>query len=408
MANIVVMPKLGFDMAEGKLVKWVVAENEPIKKGDVLAEIETDKATLEVESSFSGIVYKYLAAEGDSLPIGEPIAVIADQGEVVNLDDLIGIREDEKVAKEPEASTHEGAPEIAVNAVTSRDEAIIKASPVAKRIAAENNLNLSLLEGSGPGGRIVKRDVEKAIDMGVSQMKESDKAKIISGKDAVFKVSKLRAAIGKRMQQSRRDIPHFYITVSYDVAELLKTRKQMNEELAKEERISVNDFIIRASALALRDYPNLNASISGTEITRHGDINIGIAVAVENGLLTVVIRNADQKPLLQISKEASGIILRVKSGKVRTQDIEGSTFTISNLGMFDVEDFVAIINPPEAAILAVGSAKEVPVVKDGELGIGSRMKATLSADHRVTDGAEAAQFMQHLRLFLEQPWRLFA
>ena len=172
--------------------------------------------------------------------------------------------------------------------------------------------------------------------------------------------------------------------------------------------MSVNDFIIRAVALALRDFPNLNASLTGSTITRHGDINVGVAVAVENGLLTVVVRNADQKPLKQISQEANAMISRVKDGKVKNEDIEGSTITISNLGMFDVEDFVAIINPPEAAILAVGSAKEIPVVVNGELEIGWRMKVTISADHRITDGAEAAKFMQHLAQFLEQPWRLFA
>jgi pyruvate dehydrogenase E2 component (dihydrolipoamide acetyltransferase) len=224
----------------------------------------------------------------------------------------------------------------------------------------------------------------------------------------LIKISNLREAIGKRMQASRREVPHFYITTSYDIAEMLRTRQQMNEGLPKEDRISLNDFIIRASALALRAYPNLNASISGTEITHHGDINIGVAVAVENGLLTVVVRNADQKNLHQISLEAREVIDRVRSGKVRPADIQGSTFTISNLGMYDVEEFVAIINPPEAAILAIGSANEVPIVVDGEVAVGSRMKITLSADHRITDGAEAAQFMQHLKLYIEQPWRLFA
>jgi len=218
----------------------------------------------------------------------------------------------------------------------------------------------------------------------------------------------LRKAIGARLTESRQTVPHFYITSMYDVAELLKTRKQLNHGLPEDQRVSVNDFIIRAVALALRDFPNLNASLTGSTITRHGDINVGVAVAVENGLLTVVVRNADQKPLKQISQEANAMISRVKDGKVKNEDIEGSTITISNLGMFDVEDFVAIINPPEAAILAVGSAKEIPVVVNGELEIGWRMKVTISADHRITDGAEAAKFMQHLAQFLEQPWRLFA
>ena len=226
--------------------------------------------------------------------------------------------------------------------------------------------------------------------------------------DETIQISNLRSAIGKRLTESRQTIPHFYVTSIYDVGELLKTRKQLNEGLPDDRRVSVNDFIIRATALALREYPNLNASLSGNTLTRHADIHIGVAVAVENGLLTVVVRNADQKPLTQISAEANEMIQRVKSGKVKNEDIEGSTFTISNLGMYNVEDFVAIINPPEAAILAVGSAMEIPVAVNGKLEIGWRMKATISADHRITDGAEAAQFMQRLALYLEQPWRLFA
>jgi len=356
------------------------------------------------------MVHKHLAAEGDALPVGTPIAVIAQEGESVNLDDLLGSSAEGAVEKEikPDKSAPFQEPGSKKEQGTMGQDLSIKASPVAKRIAEENNLDLSLIKGSGPGGRIVKRDVQHVIESGTAGSDKPVHDEFNFRKDESFTISNLREAIGKRMQASRREIPHFYITVSYDIAEMLKTRKQMNDGLSKEDRISVNDFIIRASALALRDYPNLNASISEKEVTHHGDINIGVAVAVDNGLLTVVIRNADQKSLKHISGEAKQIIQRVKSGKVRTKDIQGSTFTISNLGMFDVEDFVAIINPPEAAILAVGSAREVPVVVDGELAIGSRMKATLSADHRITDGAEAAQFMQHLKLYLEQSWRLFA
>lgn len=423
MANIIEMPKLGFDMAEGTLVKWVKSEQDKVEKGEVLAEIETDKATVEVESSFTGVLRKQLAEEGEALPVGSPIAVIADEGEDVDLDALLekteaGEKEKEEKKEGEKKEKKEKAEEETVagkefdkktkeEEEKGSEEEFIKASPVAKRIAEEESLDISKLEGSGPGGRIVKRDVEKAIEEGIPE-KKPEKAKITPGKEETFEVSKLRAAIGKRMQGSWQEIPHFFITTEYDVGEMLKTRKQLNKELPDEDKVSVNDFVIRAAALALREYPNLNASISGTELTRHGDIHIGVAVAVQNGLLTVVVRNADQKPIKQISEEARGMIQRVKEGKVRNEDIEGSTFTISNLGMFRVEDFVAIINPPEAAILAVGTAKEVPIVEDGELGIGWRMKCTISADHRITDGAEAAEFMQHLSLFLEQPWRLFA
>ena len=411
MANIVEMPKLGFDMAEGTLAKWVKSEKDPVEKGDILAEIETDKATVEVESAFGGIVYKQLITEGTAVPIGTPIAVVAEKGEEVDLDTLVGksAAEPAQAEPEPEPDQQRAIHASAQPAASDEESEIIKASPIAKRIAKEKGISLANITGTGPGGRIVKRDLEKAEKSPSSQPYAGKaKASIQTGVDEEIQVSNLRKMIGERLTESRQTVPHFYITSMYDVAELLKTRKQLNKELPDEQRVSVNDFIIRAAALALRDFPNLNASLSGTTLKRHGDIHIGVAVAVDNGLLTVVVRNADQKPLTQISQEANEMIRRVKAGKVRNDDIEGSTFTISNLGMYNVEDFVAIINPPEAAILAVGSAKQIPVAIDGELDIGWRMKATISADHRITDGAEAAEFMQHLALFLEQPWRLFA
>lgn len=412
MANIVEMPKLGFDMAEGTLSKWVKSEKDAVEKGEILAEIETDKATVEVESSFTGIVHKHLVAEGTAVPVGTPIAVVADEGEQVDLDALVASSDAEpaQAKEEQEEPQSKASPKTAEPEASSDGESdFIKASPVAKRIAEDKGISLAAISGTGPGGRIVKRDVEKAAQsQGSAASVSTPRVQVKPGVDEQVKISNLRKAIGSRLTESRQTVPHFYITSMYDVAELLKTRKQLNAELPDDQRVSVNDFIIRAVALALRDYPNLNASLSGETLTRHGDINIGNAVAVENGLLTVVVRNADQKPLTQISQEVNGMVSRVKAGKVKNEDIEGSTFTISNLGMYNVEDFVAIINPPEAAILAIGSAKETPVVVDGELGIGWRMKATISADHRITDGAEAAEFMQHLGLFLEQPWRLFA
>jgi len=410
MANIVEMPKLGFDMAEGTLAKWVKSENDQVEKGEVLAEIETDKATVEVESSFGGIVHKHLIAEGTAVPVGTPIAVVAEEGEQVDIDALVADAEESKTeTKEKSENSTLPKKQPEPQKQEPPQDKMIKASPVAKRIAEEEGISLSSVKGTGPGGRIVKRDVEKALQTGASAKRANKpKATVKPGVDEQVPLSNLRKAIGSRMAESRQTVPHFFITSMYDVAELLKTRKQMNSGLPEDEHVSVNDFIIRAVALALRDYPNLNASLNGDQLTRHGDIHIGNAVAVENGLLTVVVRNADQKPLTQISAEANQMIQRVKAGKVRNEDIEGSTFTISNLGMYAVEDFVAIINPPEAAILAIGSAKETPVVVDGELDIGLRMKATISADHRITDGAEAAEFMQHLAQFLEQPWRLFA
>jgi len=216
-------------------------------------------------------------------------------------------------------------------------------------------------------------------------------------------VDRLRAAIGRRMVESKQQVPHFYVTHACRVDELMSLRKKINSTLPEGEKISVNDFLIKAAGLALRRYPNLNASLNGDVILRHGDVNVGVAVAVPGGLLTVVNRNTDQKPLRVISREVREMVTRARDGKVRPDDIEGSTFSISNLGMFDVDSFVAIINPPEAAILAVGSVQEVPVVEDGQIKPGMVLKITLSADHRITDGAEAAQFLQAMAEYLENP-----
>jgi len=411
MANIVEMPKLGFDMAEGTLVSWIAEEGQDITKGDVLADIETDKATVQVESSFTGIVHKHLVEENKTIPIGTPIAVIADKGEDVDLEALLkqASKPDKPSSPPPETASAEKQPAPQLQN-TGTDDEFIKASPLAKKIAADAGIKLSSISGTGPEGRIVKRDVEKHLSDSPAPTAKTQSVKtetaIRQGEDQQIPISKLRAAIGRRMVTSHTTIPDFTITYSYDVEALITMRQQMNADRADEEQLSVNDFIVKAVALALRDYPNLNASISEEKIIRHGNINIGNAVAVESGLLTIVVNNADQKSLDQIGHEISTMAGRVRAGKVNPDDIEGSTFTISNLGMFNVHDFTAIINPPEAAILAVASAQETPIIENGNVLIGWRMKATIAADHRITDGAEAAQFMRHLSTFLEQPWRL--
>lgn len=409
MAKIIEMPKLGFDMAEGTLINWIKAEGENIEKGEVLAEIETDKATVQVESTTSGIVFKQLVQANTTLPIGSPIAVITEENEEINIDELL--KSYQVVGETP--APQEDVKEKTVEAVkpeipeeTAKTDVDIKASPIAKAMAKENNINLAAIRGSGPGGRIVKRDIEKALTTQPSPGTLISEAKIIPGQDQRKPISRLRSAIGKRMQESNQNIPSFFITRSYDATDLMKMRRQINDEGIPEKKLSVNDFIVRAAALALRNFPNLNASLTEKEIIQHGNINIGNAVSLENGLITVVVKNADQKSLWQISKETSELAQRAREGKLRNEDVEGSTFTISNLGMYAIEDFVAIINPPEAAILAIGSAKEMPVIVNGQVTTGWRMKTTITADHRITDGAEAAQFMQQLALYLEQPWRL--
>jgi len=438
MAELVTMPKLGFDMAEGTLVRWVKAEGDAVQKGDVIAEIETDKATVEVESSFSGVMYRHLEEEDTALPVNAPIAVIAEEGEEPSdeeIENMIldaggkpkGEKKAKKEAENKKQAKLEQEPEVGEEDDTETEEEDVslaggvRSSPLARRMAEDEGVSLEKIEGSGPQGRVVKKDVEAYLEsMRLEGRAEESEAvgkalqplsTFVVGKvpeDEVVAMSRLRQAIGRRMQDSNQNFPHFYLTREYKTGSLMALRKDINRMLPEEDKVSVNDFIIKAVALGLRQYPNLNASIEDDKhIRRHGHVNIGVAVAVEGGLLTVVVKDADQKPIRQIGREVREMAGRARTGKVKNDDIEGSTFSISNLGMFGIDNFAAIINPPESGILATGTVQDVPVVVDGELAVGSRMKATISADHRVTDGAEAAEFMDVLANYLEEPLRLF-
>jgi pyruvate dehydrogenase E2 component (dihydrolipoyllysine-residue acetyltransferase) len=429
MAETISMPKLGFDMAEGTLVRWVKNEGENVNKGDVLAEIETDKATVEVESSASGIVRKLLVEEGSVVPIGNPIAIVGSPDEKIDeapegkvAEPKAEKKTEEKVGEEiktkPEsredvAPQTQPTPTPVAQAAAPVHEGPVKASPLAKKIARDNNLDLARLQGTGPGGRVIRKDVEAALSSAQpSAVGRQPTAPPIpsvvpvSKEDETIQLTRLRQAIARRMVESTTSVPHFYVTHEYKMDALMALRKQINDYLPENEKLSVNDFILKAVALTLREFPNLNSSYAGDKAIRHGAINIGVAVAVEGGLLTVVNRNTDQLPLRQISADVKRMVAGAREGKVKPTDIEGSTFSISNMGMYDVENFAAIINPPEAGIIAVGSAREVPVVENGELKVGWRMKATISVDHRVSDGAEGAKFMQALATFLENPVRL--
>jgi pyruvate dehydrogenase E2 component (dihydrolipoamide acetyltransferase) len=416
MAEVVSMPKLGFDMAEGTLVRWVISEDESVEKGAVLAEIETDKATIEVESSFSGIVRRHLIEEGTTVPVGDAIAIIGDKDEEIDLDALIG---GEKVVE----TTEEAAPE---QAESKKPEVVgleaaaeaghlpegVRVSPLARRMAEEKGIDLSRVSGSGPHGRIVKADIEAYQEVEPAPIEGLPMATptMVSEiqPDRRVQLSRLRATIGRRMTTSAQNIPHIFVTRVYDMGPVMELRSQINALLQEEEKTSVNDYIVKAVALALREHPSLNASLDEKkgEILQHGQINVGVAVATESGLLTVVSHDSDQKPLRFISAELKAMVSRVRQGKVRPGDIEGSTFTVSNLGMFGVEHFTAIINPPEAAILAIGMVREEPVVVEGDIKPGLRMRTTLSVDHRVSDGADGAQFLQTLAKYLEEPLRL--
>jgi pyruvate dehydrogenase E2 component (dihydrolipoamide acetyltransferase) len=416
MAETINMPKLGFDMAEGLLVRWVKQVGENINKGDVLAEIETDKATVEVESQFTGVVLQHIAEQGTMVPVNAPIAVVGEAGEVIS-DQSSVIGGQSKVEGRKSDAAHQtplaaGSVSQSVAAVSA---GVVKASPLAKKIARDNNVNLSAIQGSGPNGRIVRKDVEAALAGGAKTFDlrpSTPSAPItnyqlpITTEDKVVPTTKLRQAIGRRLVESKTTIPHFYVTHEYKMDALLDIRKQANAFIPDNEKLSVNDFIVKATALTLRQFPNLNAIVKGNEIIQFGHVNVGVAVTVPGGLMTVVVKDADAKSLRQISGEIKDMAGRAREGKVKTEDVDGSTFSTSNLGMYDVEEFIAIINPPEAAILAIGSAKETPVVENGQIKIGSRMKATISVDHRISDGAEAAQFMQALAGFLENPVRM--
>ena len=453
MAETISMPKLGFDMSEGVLVRWVKNEGENINKGDVLAEIETDKATVEVESSAAGVVRKLLASAGDVVPVGAPIAIVGTADEKLEEPQATPQKSEAKAEQKPPPPSETELPKAEQKAETKGEENVpatqaqptaaavtqaestpqpvpsdqtepveataektgpIKASPLAKKIARDNKVDLARVEGSGPGGRIVRKDSEATLASGQPSTVSDQKPKTtsvpsivpVSREDETVQLTKLRQAIARRMTEAKTSIPHFYVTHEYRMDALMGMRKQVNEYLPENEKLSVNDFIIKAVALTLREFPNLNASFSGDKVVRHGAVNVGIAVAIPGGLLTIVNRNTDQQPLRAISADVKRMVAGAREGKVRPNDIEGSTFSISNLGMYDVENFAAIINPPEAAILAVGSAREVPVVENGEIKVGWRMKATISVDHRVSDGVEAAQFMQALAKYLEEPLRL--
>jgi len=439
MAETISMPKLGFDMAEGLLVRWVKQVGETINKGDVLAEIETDKATVEVESSASGVVLQLIADQGTMVPVNAPIAIVGMAGEVISDQSSVGsgqskvesgvlsVSKDQKSAEEkPVAQTQ---PTVAPVQQTSspvesalpkehRDDvsavegsAFVRASPLAKKIARENKVDLSHIQGSGPNGRIVRRDIESALASGQTfdvrpSTPPTQHATRNTHDDQVIQTTKLRQAIGRRLVESKATIPHFYVTHEFKMDALMDMRKQVNAYLPDNEKVSVNDFILKGVALSLRQFPNLNATIKGNEVIQFGHVNVGVAVTVPGGLMTVVVKDTDQKTLRHISGEVKIMAARAREGKVKPDDIDGSTFSTSNLGMYDVEDFIAIINPPEAGILAISSAREMPVVENGELKVGWRMKATISVDHRVSDGAEAAQFMQALAGFLENPVRM--
>ena len=399
MAEVIKMPRMSDTMTEGVIVSWLKKEGDTVKSGDVLAEVETDKATMELESYTDGVLLHIGVKEGSSVSVDGVIAVIGKAGE--DWQSAMGSAPAPAAQAAP-APANSPAPQAAApqapEASAPQGDAHTKASPLAKKIAEDKGINISQVSGSGDNGRIVKRDIENYTPA-ANQAAASTAAPQGGFEDVAL--SQMRKTIARRLAESMFSAPHFYLTMSVNMDRAMDSRKRINEFSG--EKVSFNDIIIKAVAEALKRHPKVNASWMGDKIRYYNYVNIGVAIAVEEGLVVPVIRNADQKRITVISNEVKASADKAKNKKLQPQDFEGNTFTISNLGMFGIDEFTAIINPPDACILAVGKISETPIVVNGEVKIGNIMKMTLSCDHRVVDGATGAQFLQTLKQFLEDP-----
>jgi pyruvate dehydrogenase E2 component (dihydrolipoamide acetyltransferase) len=442
MATKVYMEALSPTMEEGRLISWLKNEGDEVNEGDVLAEVETDKATMELVARGSGTLRKRLIAEGDTANVGTMIAVVAAADE-----DISGLvdagaeaessappakpepaAEAEAEAVEADASAETAEAEEAQPAAASAGSASraqpargsetdrqgdgrLKASPLARRLAAESGLEIGALQGSGPGGRIVKRDIEAAIAEGAPPAAEAP-AEVPVPAGAAYRdvpLSPMRKTIARRLTQSIGPVPHFFLTVEVDMGEAMALRGRINERYKDQGlKVSPNDLIIKFVGLALRKHPWVNAAWTGESIRLHEEVHVGVAVAVDEGLITPVIRHADRKGVTEIAAEVKELAGRAREKKLKPEEYTGSTFSISNLGMFGIEEFTAVINPPEAAILAIGAVSDKVVAHRGEVVVRQRMRITMSCDHRVVDGATGAEFLQTLKGYLEDPMMTIA
>jgi pyruvate dehydrogenase E2 component (dihydrolipoamide acetyltransferase) len=444
MAKIIGLPKLSPTMEEGTLVRWVKHEGDAIDVDDLVAEVETDKATMEFRSFDKGFLLKQLAAEGATLAPDQPVAIFGNKGE--DISSLLGQvggggnggaqaaaqpkAEAKPEAKKPEAKPEPQAPAQEQAEPSESEEPVtgrVLASPVVRKIAREKNLDLSRVRGSGPNGRVVKRDVEE-MDTRVGLpgaplrgpsappppmriAKDAPPTVIVPGAapagSRIEKLSQMRKTIARRLAESKREVPHFYLTIDVDAEPLLATRATINAELESTgEKVSLNDLLIKACAVALRRVPQVNASFLGDSVAYHDRVDISVAVAIPDGLVTPVVRNADQLGVLTIARTVKDLAARAKDKKLKPEEFQNGTFSISNLGMFGIDDFSAVINPPEGAILAVSAVRDEPVVKKGAVVPGKRLALTLSCDHRVIDGAVGAEWLKVLRSLLESPLRM--
>jgi pyruvate dehydrogenase E2 component (dihydrolipoamide acetyltransferase) len=440
--NNVEMPKMGDTMETGKILNWIKKVGDVVKKGEPLAEVETDKVNIEIESFYNGTLRKILVPEGESAPIGAPIALIGSPDEPLPEDakgksDGTPAREAArpsngatKAAAPVQTSTAAPAPaptaraapapaQVSTATVERAPTERIFISPLARRLATEHQLDYSHIQGTGPNGRIIKLDVEAALARQPqvapvapaaqpmpAPEPEAVPAAVEAGEVVEIPLTAMRRTIARRLSQSMQTAPHFYMTSVIDTGKLAALRQQINEYAAHEPepvKVSFNDLIIKAVARALVLVPQVNVSFAEDRILQKKQVHVGMAVALEQGLIVPVIRNADRRGILDIAREAKRLAEAARTGKLRPEEFSGGTFTVSNLGMFDVDSFTGVINPPESAILAVGSITPTPVVEDGQVVVRDRMKVTMSSDHRAVDGATAARFLQQVKRLLEEP-----
>jgi pyruvate dehydrogenase E2 component (dihydrolipoamide acetyltransferase) len=410
MAKIIGLPKLSPTMEEGTLVAWTKSEGDEVEVDDLLAEVETDKATMEFRSFDRGVLLKILVAEGETLEPDVPVAIIGKAGE--DISDLLAqvastpaseaevAPEADRAPKVESAPKEESAPEPKPAHASSGASERVLSSPLVRKLARERSIDLGAVEGSGPQGRIIKRDIESY--SGASRGAATSSGQRPSPR--IVKASSMRRTIARRLTESKQSVPHYYLTIDVDIAPLADAREAMNAQLeSQNEKVSLNDLIIKAAAMTLQRFPEVNASWMDKEIHYHQVVDVSVAVAIEDGLMTPVIRDADRKGVAEIAREVRELAARARDRKLQPEEMTNGTFSISNLGMFGIEEFSAVINPPEAAILAVGTIRNEPVVEGGAIVAARRMRFTMSCDHRIIDGATGAKFMAALKATIESP-----
>lgn len=409
MAEVIRMPKMSDTMTEGVIVEWLKKVGDTVKSGDILAEVETDKATMELENYVKGTLLHIGIQKGQAVPVDGIIAIVGEPGEDISALLAGGAPaakteapKEEAKAEAPAVVTNNVTAPVAQPVVTSNDDSRLKASPLARKMAEERGIDIQRIHGSGDNGRIVKRDVENYKESAASVPVAAAYTGVESFSEEP--VSQMRKTIARRLAESKFTAPHFYLTMEINMDKAVEARTAMNNYSPV--KLSYNDMVIKAAAIALRQHPQVNSSWMGEKIRHNNHIHVGVAVAVDEGLLVPVVRFADNKSLSQISSEVKELADKAKNKKLQPAEWEGNTFSISNLGMYGIEEFTAIINPPNACILAVGSMKETVIVENGQMRPGHVMKVTLSCDHRVVDGVVGSKFLQTFKNLLEEPVRL--